>query len=79
MAISISKTIKVLCTIRDTNITQLGNLLGLSRENIHAQIKRDNFKMSDIEKMADSLNYDVKLIFVDRDTEKEIEADYNKE
>lgn len=79
MAISISKTIKVLCTIRDTNVTQLGSLLGLSRENIHAQIKRDNFKLSDIEKMADSLNYDVKISFIDRETKKEIEADYSKE
>lgn len=72
--ISIAKTLKVLCAYKDTNITQVGAQLGLSKENIHAQIKRDNFKLNDIIKIADTIGYDTRLQFIDKESGKEIDA-----
>jgi hypothetical protein len=66
--ISIAKALKILCAYRDTNITQLGAKMDLSKENIHGQIKRDNFRYTDIVKMADLLGYDVDIQFIDRAT-----------
>jgi len=71
----VAKTIKILCVHRDITITQLGQRLGMGKENIHARMKRDNFKLNDIVKMADVLGYNVELRFVDPLTEKTIEVE----
>ena len=73
--ISIAKSIKVLCAYKDTNITQIGAKLGLSKENLHAQLKRDNFKVNDVIKLADTLGYDLQIKFVDRENGKIVDAE----
>ena len=72
---SIATHLKALAALKKTNITQVGLSLGKSKENIHQQFKRDNFKLMDILDIADTLGYDVKLSFVDRETGKVIEVD----
>ena len=73
--VCIAKSIKVLCAYRDINITQLGYKLGLSKENFHAQIKRDNFRINDIVKIADTLGYDINIQFVDQTNGKIIDVE----
>ena len=73
--ISIAQSIKILCAYKNINITQLGKKLNKSKENFHAQIKRDKFQFKDIVKIADILGYDVKLQFVDRATGKIIDVE----
>ena len=73
--VCIAKSIKVLCAYRDLNITQLGYKLGLSKENFHAQIKRDNFRINDIVKIADTLGYDVNIQFVDQVNGRVVEVE----
>jgi len=63
---SIAKKIKIACIERDTNVTKLAAKLGLSKENFHAQLKRDNFRVTDIEKIANALDYNVKISFIDK-------------
>ena len=65
---SIAKKIKIACVKKDTNVTQLAGKLELSKENFHAQLKRDNFRTNDIERIADTLGYDVEMNFIDRET-----------
>ena len=69
---SVSKKIKVACVKKDTNVTQLAAKLELSKENFHAQLKRDNFRTNDIEKIADTLGYNVEINFIDRETNERV-------
>jgi|GEM_PF-482790 len=78
ITLCIAKSIKILCAYKDINITQLGYKLGLSKENFHAQIKRDNFRMNDVVKIVDILGYDVKVQFTDRESGKVIEVEREK-
>ena len=69
---SVTKKIKLACVQKDTNVTQLAAKLELSKENFHAQLKRDNFRTNDIEKIAGTLGYDVEVNFIDKETKDKI-------
>ena len=69
---SIAKKIKIACAKKDTNATQLAAKLELSKENFHAQLKRDNFRTNDIIKIAEALGYDVEANFIDKETKEKV-------
>lgn len=57
---------------RDKNATDLANLLGCSKSNISRKFKRDNFDEKDLAEIANVLGCDLKIVFVDRETGREI-------
>jgi hypothetical protein len=65
---SMKTLINVACKAKDTNVSQLAHDLNIGKENFHMQLKRDNFRINDIEKIADKLGYNVELSFIDKDT-----------
>lgn len=67
----ISKTIKMILTYREMNISSLANKLETSRPNLSQKFKRDNFSEKELQEIADALNCDLKISFVDRSTGKE--------
>lgn len=64
---SMSKKIKQLLIEKDTNITQLANLLNTKPQNLTNKLSRDNFSEKDLIKIAEVLGckYDAKFIIED--------------
>jgi len=71
----LEKIIKKMLIDKELKQIDLAEKLKLSKENFHAQLKRDNYRISEIVKIADILGYDVKLHFIDRENGKIIDVD----
>ena len=71
----LEKTIKKMLIDKDLKQIVLAEKLELSKENFHAQLRRDNYRISEVVKIADILGYDVKLRFIDRENGEVIEVD----
>lgn len=50
--------IKLLCANEDVTLTELAEKLNKSQANFSKQMKRSNFRISDMEKIADALGYE---------------------
>lgn len=50
--------IKLLCANEDVTLTELAEKLNKSQANFSKQMKRSNFRVSDMEKIADVLGYE---------------------
>ena len=50
--------IKLLCANEDITLTELAEKLNKSQANFSKQMKRSNFRVSDMEKIADALGYE---------------------
>ena len=53
-----SNYIKLLCANEDVTLTELAEKLNKSQANFSKQMKRSNFRVSDMEKIADALGYE---------------------
>ncbi|MFW5651891.1 MAG: helix-turn-helix domain-containing protein [Acetivibrio ethanolgignens] len=56
---------------KEMNISSLADKLETSRPNLSQKFKRDNFSEKEMQEIADALNCDLKINFVDRSTGKE--------
>jgi DNA-binding Xre family transcriptional regulator len=72
----LNKVFKKMMIDKEVKQIDLADSLGLSKENFHAQLRRNNFRITDIIKIADILNYDVNLQFIDRDTNRIIDVEH---
>lgn len=66
-----SKIIKMICGYRDVKLSDLANRLDKSTSNFYQMLKRDNFRENELEEIANALNCDLSIKFVDRETGKE--------
>ena len=59
-----------LCRVKRDNMTEaeLARRTGQTPQNMNNKYKRNTFKISELEKVADALNADLKISFIDRDT-----------
>ncbi|MBS5145914.1 MAG: helix-turn-helix domain-containing protein [Butyricicoccus pullicaecorum] len=59
-----------LCRVKRGNISEaeLARRTGQTPQNMHNKYKRNTFKVSELEKIADALDADLKIVFVDRST-----------
>ena len=55
---------------REMTLTDLSKLLGKTVATISGKMKRDNFSEKDLRQIADVLNFDVDIVFTDRETGK---------
>ena len=55
--LTITETIKILCARENISISALGEKIGKKPANMLNQLKRDDFRMSDLEEMAAALGY----------------------
>ena len=63
----ITKAIKTMIVNRDAKHIDVANAIGYTKQGFSNLLKKDNYKLADIVKIADALNYDVNITFVDRD------------
>lgn len=63
-----------LCRVKKGNITEaeLARRTGQTPQNMNNKHKRDTFKVSELEKIAEALNAHLQISFIDNDTGKPI-------
>lgn len=63
-----------LCRVKRGNISEaeLARRTGQTPQNMNNKYKRNTFKISELEKIADALNSDLKISFIDRESGKPI-------
>ena len=64
------KKIKSILIYKDMTITDIYEKLGKSVQNLSNLLKKDNFRESELEEIADKLDCDLKIEFVDKTTGK---------
>lgn len=59
-----------LCRVKRGNITEaeLARRTGQSPQNLSNKYKRNTFKISELQKVAEALDADLKIVFVDKNT-----------
>nr|DAU92995.1 MAG TPA: LAMBDA REPRESSOR (TRIPLE MUTANT)/DNA COMPLEX-DNA COMPLEX, DOUBLE HELIX, TRANSCRIPTION-DNA.1A [Bacteriophage sp.] len=59
-----------LCRVKRGNISEaeLARRTGQTPQNMNNKYKRNTFKVSELEKVADALDADLKIVFIDRQT-----------
>ncbi len=72
----IKKGFKRIQVEKGLNQSQVGELLGMSGANASRFFLRKDFRIyGDISRVADAMGYDVRVVFVDRETGREIDCD----
>lgn len=64
-----AKIIKQIMTEKDLSVKQLAEMLGINAQSMSNKLYRDNFTFEEMDRIADMLNCDIKVIM--RDTGKE--------
>ena len=66
-----------ICCVKRGNITEaeLARRTGQTPQNMNNKYKRDTFKISELEKIAEALGADLKIAFIDKETGKDIGRD----
>ena len=62
--ITISENIKIMCSRSGVSLSELARLVGDSPQNFTQKMKRDNFRVADLEKIASVLGYSFKWDFI---------------
>lgn len=74
--IDITRAFKRLIFERDISNREVAGRLGMSDSNFSKRISKKDFTIhGDIERIADVLGYDVKIVFIDKETGKEIDIE----
>lgn len=67
---NVAEYIKICFIKKSVKLIEVAEKTGQSKSNLSAKINRNDMKTSEIEKIADALNCDLRLDFIDRDTGK---------
>ena len=63
----ITKAIKTMIVNRDAKHIDVANKLGYTKQGFSNLLKKNNYKLDDIIKIAKILDYDVQLTFIDNE------------
>lgn len=63
----ITKAIKTMIVNRDAKHVDVANKLGYTKQGFSNLLKKNNYKLDDIIKIAKILDYDVQLTFIDNE------------
>lgn len=61
------KKIDMLLAANEMNVVDLANRLGTSPQNLYNKLARDNFKVSDLERIAAAMESDLVILFITKD------------
>lgn len=65
---NIKEYIKLCCVKRNISNAELARLTKQTPQNLNQKMQRNSFYTSELEKIADSLNADLEIKFIDRET-----------
>lgn len=66
-----SKVIKMIMGFKGVKGSELAKALNKSPSNLFQIFSRDNFRTQELEEIANALNCDIKITWIDRETGKE--------
>ena len=61
------KKIEVLLAANDMNVVDLAKCLGTSSQNLYNKLSIDNFKVKDLEDIAEATNSELEICFITKD------------
>ena len=70
----VSKALKKLMIDKEVTQVEVAARLEKEKQNLNNKLRNNNFRISEIEEIADILGYDIKLQFTDRYTGKVVDA-----
>ena len=65
--------IKKLCVIKETTLADISKKARMSAQNLSGILNNNNATLGTLDKLADTLDCDIKVSFIDRKTGKEYE------
>lgn len=72
MPLTIGEKIKIILKRKSMTMSELADILEVSRQNLSNKISRNNFTEKDAKEIANALGYDYKSIFISREDGTEI-------
>ena len=70
--INIQETIKILCIKRNTSVTRIAEKMGKTKQNLYNKMHRNDMKLSELEKILNMLDYEMKIVIVDKNTKENV-------
>ncbi|NBH61817.1 transcriptional regulator [Anaerotruncus sp. 80] len=67
MVLMMKKKIEVLLAANDMNVVDLAKCLGTSSQNLYNKLSRDNFKVKDLEDIAEATESELEIRFITKD------------
>ena len=64
--ITISEKIKIMCSRSGVSLSELARMVGDSPQNFTQKLKRDNFRVADLEEIAAVLGYTFTCDFIEK-------------
>ena len=64
----IDKIVRTLCVLKGISVAELSVKLGGSKQNLFNKLYRNDIKLSDLDRIADTLGLELHLQFVDKET-----------
>lgn len=71
----VGKTLRKMMIDKDVKQIDIADSIGLKKQNFSDQLRRDNFRINDIIKIADTIGYETRLQFIDKDSGKIIDVE----
>ena len=72
MELTASEKIRILANRRGASMADIADLTGQSRQNLSNKLKRDNFSVVELQKLAAALNCSVSICFIDNENGESI-------
>lgn len=69
---NISNQIRMMQAAKGLNDSQTAEKLGLQRQNYSRKLKNQTFSFADLQKISNTLGFDMEIIFTDRESGKKI-------
>ena len=69
---NVSEIIKIICVKRNITVAELSVKMGFSKQNLFNKLYRNDMKVSDLEKILDALDCELKICILDKESKQPI-------
>ena len=69
---NVSELIKIICVKRNITVAELSVKMGFSKQNLFNKLYRNDMKVSDLEKILDALDCELKICVLDKESKQPI-------
>ena len=69
---NVSEIIKIICVKRNITVAELSVKMGFSKQNLFNELYRNDMKVSDLEKILDALDCELKICVLDKESKQPI-------
>lgn len=69
---NVSEIIKIICVKQNITVAELSVKMGFSKQNLFNKLYRNDMKVSDLEKILDALDCELKICVLDKESKQPI-------